>query len=81
MEEKPGEAAQRPKETVKQTPLRAGVQAGLGFAVLWGLAMWFLQWRGNTSPLVAVVTAALAGVLFGLAMTWLTRRSQRKEHS
>src|SRR5262245_43427049 len=42
---------------------------GLGFGILWGLAMWFLIWRGEErSIIVALVGALFAGVLFGLAM-------------
>ena len=55
------------------------LNCGLWFAVAWGLLMWFTFWsREVMSPQVAVGTAALAGVLFGLGMACYYRYGARK---
>jgi hypothetical protein len=41
---------------------------GITFAVVWGLLMWFVLWRGEFSTIAAIVTSVVAGVCFGLAM-------------
>jgi membrane associated rhomboid family serine protease len=52
---------------------------GLYFGVFWGLAMWFLVWRGDDMPIAIAVTASvLAGLLFGAIMAVYFRWRARK---
>ncbi|HEV3146727.1 MAG TPA: DUF6404 family protein [Gemmataceae bacterium] len=42
---------------------------GAFFGILWGAAMWLIQWWAwNATPDTAILPAAAAGLLFGLAM-------------
>jgi hypothetical protein len=41
---------------------------GSYFAVFWGLAMWVIQWHRWHQPELALITAAGAGLFFGLFM-------------
>ncbi|RUO31997.1 hypothetical protein CWE12_03125 [Aliidiomarina sedimenti] len=52
---------------------------GVWFAVVWGLLMWFLQWRHQGFPVsAAIVTALVGGVFFGVFMAAYYRWSARK---
>lgn len=51
---------------------------GVYYAVFWGCCMWFVTWRPRGySPLASVITALVAGLLFGLCMAAVFR-SRRK---
>ena len=48
---------------------RAALLTGPAFGLLWGAAMWALFWARSGMPMaIALLSSALAGVLFGLAM-------------
>lgn len=54
---------------------------GLFYSLLWGVVMWFMFWqRQEMGIVVAVLTALLAGALFGLFMA-LLYRWYRKRHA
>jgi hypothetical protein len=46
---------------------------GPPFALVWGLGMWLLAWRGAVPAAPAAVAAVLAGIAFGLAVALLYR--------
>lgn len=51
---------------------------GMAFGVFWGVIMWFFIWRQSTPVSVAVGTAVLAGLLFGIIMALYYRGRARK---
>lgn len=52
---------------------------GLWFGPLWGIVMWFLQWRAQGfSVLLAIGFAAFAGALFGALMSAYYMHARRK---
>ncbi len=51
---------------------------GIYFGILWGLFMWFIQWRKwNMNVISALAYAGGAGLLFGIAMAIYYRRKSR----
>jgi membrane associated rhomboid family serine protease len=50
----------------------------VGFGIVWGILMWFAVWQQSSSVIMAVTTAALAGLLFGVIMAAYYRRQARK---
>src|SRR5262245_37698219 len=46
---------------------------GVPFGVLWGAAMWLLQWQSRLPAEAAALTAAAAGLFFGLGMAGYVR--------
>ena len=47
--------------------VRNALSMGLYFGVVWGLAMWVLQWSQRDLPISSILSfAAIAGILFGL---------------
>lgn len=53
--------------------------ASAWFGVAWGAIMWFTNWSRQGLPLAyALIMAALAGLLFGLAMALYYARGRRK---
>ena len=49
--------------------LKNAISMGLGFAALYGVFMWFFQWRSTGFGVSgAVATASVAGIFFGVAM-------------
>jgi hypothetical protein len=55
------------------------VVMGLFFGIFWGVVMWLMLWRGQDMPVaLAVVTAAIAGLFFGLSMACYYRWRARK---
>lgn len=49
--------------------LRAVLVLGPMFGVIWGAIMWFVQWQHADLPVaVALISALLAGAIFGLLM-------------
>ncbi|WP_380181953.1 DUF6404 family protein [Kalamiella sp. sgz302252] len=55
--------------------------SGTLFGLFWGILMWLISWRAQgTDPRIAVFSAVLAGVLYGLCMALMQYR-QRKKHN
>ncbi len=51
----------------------------LWFGPVWGVMMWFISWRGDGVPvLVAIGSAAFAGVFFGAMMALYYAWGRRK---
>lgn len=58
---------------------QAALVMGSFFGVFWGLFMWLFMWsRGGMPVWIALVAAALAGLLFGLGMASYFRYVARK---
>ncbi|MGB7196123.1 MAG: DUF6404 family protein [Collimonas pratensis] len=52
---------------------------GIWFACVWGAIMWFAVWpQSGISGLHALLLAAIAGAVFGLAMAFYYRHGARK---
>lgn len=50
---------------------------GALFGIPWGIFMWFWVWQAEgliAGMAVAIPSSVFAGVLFGIAMAWLSRR-------
>lgn len=59
--------------------LKNALLMGLSFAALWAILMWFVQWRAlGFSVSRTLVTALLAGALFGVVMAAYYKFSARK---
>jgi membrane associated rhomboid family serine protease len=54
------------------------VPMAMGFAIFWGILMWFTVWQQRSSVSLVVGTAALAGLLFGLTMAGYYRGRARR---
>ena len=49
------------------------------FGVVWGLVMWFVSWSGSGMDIhAAMLTSAVSGLLFGLAMAGMYAYGRRK---
>jgi len=58
---------------------RTMIGYGFWFGGVWGILMWFAQWRAlGYSMTAAVITAAVAGVFFGLMIAGYYAWSRRK---
>ena len=59
--------------------LKNALSAGFWFAVLFGVLMWFLQWRSMGFGVSgAVATASVAGIFFGVIMAAHYKSSARR---
>ena len=55
--------------------------AGVGFGTLWGLLMWFVFWQPKNFPaIIAIISSAMAGILFGLSMAVILRHKAKKHN-
>lgn len=51
---------------------------GFVFALVWGVLMWLLAWRGSVPAPYAAVAALGAGILFGLVIAFLYRATAQR---
>ena len=51
---------------------------GVGFAMIWGMGMWFFWSRTGTSPSAALATTGIGGLLYGLATSGYYEYTRRK---
>jgi len=61
--------------------LRNATFIGLWFSVVWGLLMWFFEWRSMSISIpVAVGFSVFAGALFGIILATYYKWSARKHN-
>lgn len=51
---------------------------GFPFALVWGVLMWVLVWRGAVPPPSAALAALGAGIFFGLVIAFLYRATAQQ---
>ncbi|HBF51652.1 MAG TPA: hypothetical protein DDX04_16360, partial [Massilia sp.] len=52
---------------------------GLWFAPMWAIIMWFFSWRKDgTHPMMAVLGAAICGLVYGMTMAGVFAWSKKK---
>ena len=61
--------------------IKVALPNAIFFSVVWGLIMWFWEWRGQGTPL-SPISALLFGALSGLFMAlWVARTKKRHKLS